>query len=265
MFGFRCLVVVNLLGLKRDKVLWSLFVAAILLLVLVPLVSLLSMRQVQELAVSLSLSWIGLFMLVVTVFLGATSVWRDVEKRYALAVLTLPISRGTYLLAKFVALALFLSLSLIVLGTLSALGIYLASLSYPPERPILWLNYAAALGMLGLKYSLLLAATLLFSTLSTSFFLPVFAALALYFAGNASYEVLQFVVQNSDKYSNYFVYLVKSLHYLLPNLSAFDFQTHAIYSLSLPWDEMMISIFYAIAYGGLVLVAATVLMSRRDL
>jgi ABC-type transport system involved in multi-copper enzyme maturation permease subunit len=265
MTGFRWLVGTSLLGLKRDKVLWALFAVALLLLLLVPLASLLSMRQVQELAISLSLSGISLFLLVATVFLGATSIWRDIEKRYAVALLSLPVSRNCYLLSKYTALALFLLLSVLVLGFLSAVGIFLASQAYPPDRPIIWLNYVVALGMVGLKYLLLLAVTFLFSVLSTSFFLPVFGSIAIYLTGNAAFEVVQFVVQNPDRYSDGFIAAIKCLQYLLPNFAAFDFQVQAIYALPIPWQEPLLAVCYAFAYAGVVLLVASFLFRRREL
>ncbi len=194
-----------------------------------------------------------------------TSIWRDIEKRFAVSVLTLPISRPSYVLARFTAVALFLLVSLIVLGILSGAGILLAAAQYPPDRPVLWGNFAAALGLSGLKYLLLLAITILFSALSTSFFLPVFGALGVYLAGSASFEVFQFVLQNEDQYSASFMALIKILHYLLPNFSAFDFHVYAIYALPLPWQELALAVIYGALYTGGVLLAACLLFQRREI
>lgn len=264
MAGFRWLVGIGLIGLKRDKVLWCLFAVALLLLVLIPVISLLSMRQVQELALSLSLSSISLFLLVVTIFFGSTAIWRDVEKRYAVSVLTLPVSRRCFVLARFSSLAIFLFFALLVLGLLSGLGIVLAAQQYPADRPVVWVNFVAALGLTGVKYLLLLSITLFFSAMSSSFFLPVFGTLGAYFAGSASFDVLQFVLQNSERYSSSFTTLIKFLHYLLPNLSAFDFQVYAIYALPLPWLEACLAALYGVAYTGTVLFVASLLFQRRE-
>lgn len=265
MSGFSRLVGVGLLGLKRDKVLWALFAVALLLLILTPVISLLSMRQVQELAVSLSLSGISLFLLVAAIFLGSTSLWRDIEKRYAVSVLTLPVSRRSFVFARFTSIALFLIFALLILGLLSSVGILLASAQYPPDRPVLWGNFFAALGITGLKYCLLLAVTLLLAANSTSFFLPVFGTLGVYVASSASFEVLQFALQHPERYSPLFIVLVKALHYILPNLSAFDFQVYAIYSLPIPWKEILMVVFYGLTYTGVILLVASFLFQRREL
>lgn len=255
----------TLLGLKRDKVLWSLVATAFMLVVLVPVLSLFSMRQVQELAVTLSLSSTSLFLLICTVFLGATSIWRDLEKRFAVAVLALPLSRRHFVFAKFFALGLYLILSLAVLGLLSTVGVMLAVSQHPPERSLNWLNYFLAFGMLGLKYLLLLALTLALSALSTSFFLPVFGALGLFLAGSASHQVLEFILQNSEKYSPFFIQFLRFLHYLIPNFAAFDYQVYAIYGLPISWAEVGMSLLYGVVYIIVALMLAAALFNRREI
>ena len=257
-------IILCLWGLKRDKVLWSLLAVSLLLLVLVPLFSLFSMRQVQELAVTLSLSATSLFLLVCTVFLGATAIWRDLEKRFAVPVLALPLSRQTFIFGKYFAVGLFLLLSLVILASLSALSVALAAAQYPPERALDWLNFSLAFVMLGLKYLLLLAVTLVLSALSTSFFLPVFGSLGIYFAGSASHQVVEFLVQNPDKFSAPFTQFVQVLSYLLPNFSAFDYHVYAIYGLPLVWWEVGMSFFYGLTYITLILLLAANLFSRRE-
>lgn len=265
MRAFVSFFLINLHGLKRDKVLWSLAAAAFLLVVLVPVLSLFSMRQVQELAVTLSLSSTSLFLLVCTVFLGATSIWRDLEKRFAVAVVALPLPRKYFVSAKFSALGFFLILSLAVLCLLSVFGVMLAVSQHPPERSLIWLNYFLAFGMLGLKYLLLLALTLALSALATSFFLPVFGALALFLAGSASHQVVEFIFQNAEKYPHLFIQAIRVLHYLIPNFAAFDYQVYAIYGLPFSWGEVGISLLYGIVYITAALMLASILFNRREI
>jgi Cu-processing system permease protein len=265
MNSFSSLLFLFLSGLKRDKVLWSLGVVSLLFVVSIPIFSLFSMRQVQELAVTLSLSGTSLFLLVCTVFLGATSIWRDLEKRFAVAVLALPLPRYRFVFAKFATLGLFLMLSLVVLGALSAFGATLAAAQYAPARPLDWVNFTLAFGMLGLKYLLLLALTLALSALSTSFFLPVFGALGLFLAGSASFQVVEFLLHNPERFSPLFIQVVQVLHYLLPNFAAFDYQVFAIYGLPVVWSEVVMSVLYGLIYIVFALVLAAALFNRREI
>ena len=107
----------NMRGLLRDRFFYAVFLTAFFLVVLIPVFSNFSMRQVQELSLSLALSTHSAFLLVLAVLMGTSSLWRDIEKRLVHSVLSLPISRGRYLLEKFV--------SRVSLCHLQALHIYL--------------------------------------------------------------------------------------------------------------------------------------------
>jgi hypothetical protein len=148
---------------------------------------------------------------------------------------------------------------------MATFGIYFASSQYPPDRPLIWGNFFVALGIIGLKYLLLLAVTFLLSVRSTSFFLPIFGTFSIYMAGHASFDVHQYVIHNPERYRSIFVFLIKILHYLLPNLSAFDFQVYAIYALPLPLKEVLFVVLYGVGYTGIIFLMACLLFQRREL
>ena len=125
---------VALRGVFRDRVFYGILSVAVLLFI-VPLVSSLSMRIVTELSITLSLSLISFILLLLSVFLGGTSLWKDMEKRYSFSVLGMPLSRGKYLLGKFLATALFLLITTCFLGLVALGVIYVAAGIYPPPAP----------------------------------------------------------------------------------------------------------------------------------
>src|ERR1035437_8053441 len=98
---------ITLKGIFRDRVFQGIMVLAVLFL-LIPSAASLSMRQMTELTTTLSLSLISFIMLLLAVFLGATSIWKDIERRYTFSVLSLPLSRSTYLIGRFFGVAIFL-------------------------------------------------------------------------------------------------------------------------------------------------------------
>lgn len=260
------LVKVQLRGILRDRVFHAVLGVAIAMILMVPVLSSFSMRQVQELAISLSLSTVSTVLLVLTLLLGASSVWRDVDRRYSTSILTLPISRSQYLLSKYFGIVLFQAVTLVVLGIGAAIIIKVAASVYPSELPIPWTNILLVLVSNLFKYQLLLGVALLLSTVSTSFYLPFFVSLALYLCGNASQEVLDFV--NSPVGVQLHPVSAKAvmlLYYLLPNLGAFDFQVHAVYSLPVPFEGFLLSIGYAVIYTGILLGLAIFAFNRREL
>jgi ABC-type transport system involved in multi-copper enzyme maturation permease subunit len=259
------LVSVTIKGLMRDRVLQGLFLVGLVLLA-VPSVSTLSMRQVTELSLTLCLSLVSLLLLLFAVFLGGVSLWKDVERRYTHSILTLPCSRAKYLLARFVGLALFLSSTVVVMGALTVLVVVLVSGTYPPDRPISWIAVAAALGLDLVKSLLLVAFAVLFSSVSTSFFLPIFGTIAIYLVGGASQQAYDYVVSASGQtLSPISRQLAELLYFVLPNFSAFDLKANAVYSLPLDYSAVVLTASYGVVYSVFVLAVAVAVFSRREL
>ena len=256
----------TLRAILRDRILHALLGVAVLLMALVPVLSLFSMRQVQELSITLSLGTISLVLLILAVLLGASSIWRDIERRYTASVLGLPISRSSYLVGKFCGVALFLMACAVVLGLASAAAITIASAQYPSQLPILWTHIAAAVAATGLKYVLLCAFAFLLSALSTSFFLPIFGTLSIYLAGSASQQVIEYLSGDYGKQvSGVAKGVIHGLYYLLPNFSAFDLQVQAIYDLPLSGSGLLLTFLYFAVYTAILLSLAVWVFSRREL
>lgn len=256
----------NLKWIVRDKTLQALLAVALFLVLLVPVVSSFSLHQPQELSITLSLSIVSFTLLLLTALLGATSVWRDLEKRYTNSILSLPMSRGVYLLGKFLAIALFLAGCTLFLSMIAAGAISFISVRYPSEPAVQWgrvgLAIVADLG----KYVLLSALALFFSSLSTSFFLPFFGTISLFLAGSASQEVYDYVCgAYGEEIGLLAQWLVKGVYYLLPNFSAFDYKLVAIYPIPLDWLGLLYTFLYFCVYTILALSAAVSVFSRREL
>ncbi len=260
------LVIAHLRGILRDRILYGIFGVAAVMILLIPALSSFSMRQVQELSITLSLSVVSAVMLVVTLLLGASSVWRDIERRYTSSILTLPLERATFLLSKYCSVVIFLVVSAVVLGLSCSVVILLASASYPSDIPINWGNISVALCGATVKYMLLAAFAILLSSLSTSFYLPFFGALSIYFCGSASQEVYEYVSGEFGRgMSPYSVNIVKAAYYLLPNFSAFDFQVQAVYSLPVSFPDLSLTGLYALVYIAILLYLAMLSFERREM
>jgi Cu-processing system permease protein len=256
----------NLWMLLRDRLLQAVLAVAVVMLLLVPSLSTFSMRQVQELAITLSLSSISLVLLVLALLLGSSAIWRDIERRYTSSILTLPVSRSSYILAKFASIGMFIIACGVVLGAASIAVIALASAQYPSDIPIVWGNVMLAIGADLLKYLLLTAVALLLSAVSTSFFLPFFVSLAVYMAGSASQEVYEYVSgQFGQKLLPVQVNAIKGVYYLLPNFAAFNLKVHAVYALPVSAKTILFPLLYSFTYGGILLGVAIWVFNRREL
>jgi Cu-processing system permease protein len=252
-------------GVFRDKVFRGILTTAVVFL-FIPTISSLSMRQVTALALTLSLSIMSFMLLLLSIFLGGTSLWKDMERRYTFSVLSLPITRTSYILGKFSGVAAFTMLASIVLGVVGGLAVWYVAGIYPPDRPVVWMNVIFAIFFTAQKYILLIAFAFLFSTVSTSFFLPIFGTISIFFVGSASQEVYEYI--NSTAGQSLPALLKKTvtlLYFILPNFSAFDLKTYAIYGINLSMSGLVMTFAYFIIYTFLILTLSSIIYSNREI
>lgn len=255
----------TLKGIFRDRVFQGILVTA-LLFPLIPSIAMLSMRQVTELSITLSLSLISFILLLLSVFLGGTSLWKDIERRYTYAVLGLPLTRGRYLLGKFAGTAFFTLVVSLVLGIAACLVVSWSSTIYPSDRPIIWGNLTICVLFEALKYILVIAFAFLFSSVSTSFFLPVFGAIAIFLAGNVTQQVYDYINSAAGATLSPLVrQIAEGLYYILPNFSAFNLKVNAIYGIPLSSSGIFLTLAYFVVYTSIVLSLAVLVFSRREL
>ena len=259
------IIKVTLKGIFRDRVFHGILVAA-LVLPLIPSISQLSMRQVTELSITLSLSLISFILLLLAVFLGGTSLWKDMERRYSFSVLSLPVTRTSYLLGRFFGVALFLLLAALLLGLVAACVVLFVSGHFPPDRPIAWGSIFCAVLFDALKYIMLVAVAVLFSTVSTSFFLPIFGTISTFLVGNASQQVYDYVHSQAGQVLPILVRnCATALYYVIPNFSAFDLKVNAIYGVPLSFNGLALTLGYLVIYLAILLSVAGALFSRREM
>jgi len=255
----------SLKGFFRDRLAHGLLVSLVFFAA-IPSLSNLSMRQVTELSLTLSLSFISMLQLALALFLGGTSLWKDIERRYTFSVLSLPLSRGRYVLGKFCAVALFTFGVAVILGCATWGVVTIAAAGYPPDRPVVWSNVALAIGFDACKYILLSSLAFLLATVSTSFFLPILGTLALYLVGSASQGALDYMNSaEAVKMAPLFKQTVSVLYYLIPNFSAFDLKVNAIYGIPVNAGGAALTMLYGVTYLGATLSLAILCFSRREM
>jgi ABC-type transport system involved in multi-copper enzyme maturation permease subunit len=261
----RTLSAVFFLGIIRDRVLYGILVLAGLF-ILIPTTSSLSIRQAGELSITLSFSIISFLLMFLAVVFSSFSVWRDIERRYTSGLLALPVSRVNYILAKFVANIAIIALCSLLFAGLTYLTVSYTCSLYPPATPLVWSNIFLAIFYNMLKYTLLAAFGILFSTVSTSFFLPIFGTVALFFCGSMSQDVYNYLSRSAATDVPLFIQkLAAVFYYIIPNFSAFDFKLAAIYSLPINSNDLWLTAGYFVLYTAIVLFLACFFFNRREL
>lgn len=256
---------ITLKSILRDRVFHGIGFAALLFL-MIPSVASLSMRQMTELSINLSLSLLSFILLLLALFLGGTHLWKDVERRYTYSILSLPASRTSYLLGKFLGIAAFILAVACLLGLVSAGIIQFSSGIYPPERPILWENFIVAILFDALKYIMVVATAFLFSSVATSFFLPIFGTICIFFVGSASQQAYDYITAPATTDIPLFTKkIATAAYYLLPNYSSFDYKVNAVYAIPINGAGLLLTLLYFIVYVLIVVTLATLLFEKREI
>lgn len=259
------IVYVTIKGFYRDRVFIGIIFIAIFYL-FIPSIATLSMRQVTELSLTLSLSLISFILLLLSVFIGGTILWKDIERRYVYSVIGLPISRYSYILGKFISTALLISLTSILLGILAIVVVKFTATMHPPERPVVWTYVILSIIFDALKYILLVAVTFLFSTISTSMFLPVFGSICTFFVGNALQEAYDYVHSAiGQSLPDLVKHSVAVLYFVVPNFKAFDLKVNAIYGVAPSGLGLFVTLLYGAVYSLIAISLAAIVFSNREM
>ena len=251
----------------RDRTIHTIVLLALLLLVSTPLFSSFSMRQVVAVAVDYNLSTISFIGLLLSIFAGINLITKDIDKRSIYTVISLPISRSQYLIAKFFGLVSLIFFSLIILTIFGSISIKLTSYLYPQDinSQIFWYKIFISIFYIYLKLIIITSAVFLFSSFATSTFLPLVLSFIFYFIGESIEEVKTFIEGVGKERVNPVVKAVAQFaYYIFPNLSAYDLKPHAIYGLPLDYGNLLFVFLYGIFYTAIILTLSVMIFRRRE-
>jgi Cu-processing system permease protein len=259
-------VAVAVKGGVRDRVLGAILVVGLLLLFTTPLVALFSMRQVVALATSYSLSIIGLMGLLLTLFMAMGLLARDLEQRNVYTVCSLPISRTVYLFGKFLGLAVLILIAIAILGCFAAGALFVLERINSGGPSLGWTGFFIGLWFQYWVFLILGAITLLFSTVATSNFLPLALSVGIYFGSYSTEAVRYFLLRGGgqERMGPVVKLFGNLVYWILPNFSAFDLKSQAVYGLAINTKELLLTQLYGFGYLGVILVLAMVAFSRRE-
>ena len=253
----------------RQRILYGVLVASLLLILFGVLISGLFLRDTLKILLDLCLAAVSLGGLLVPFFLSVNLLAGDIERRTIYTILSRNVSRNEYILGKFLGLALLAGTVMALLTLATLLAVLLASFIYPAHvfatfspLPIL---LSSAMAFLGIQ--VLNSAVFLWSSVTTSSFLATLLTLSTYLIGHSVEDVVRFI---SLKIKGVEIALSTELTaklalYVFPNLAAFDLKQRAAYNLLTPLPEIVTLTFYGVVYIALMLLLTTVFFQRRDL
>lgn len=239
--------------LIRNRVLYAFLLFAIFLVFMTVAIGQLSYTEQLRLTVSLGLACIHVCIMGLTIFLGGSLIYKEIERLTILTILSRPISRSQFLIGKYLGFgALILSFTF---GFYVVLFLNLILLGFEFSKVDL---LVAFLGI-ALEAVTLLSVTIFFSTFCASF-LTILFSIGIFLVAHWTLSVKE---TKSDGSVNTFYYVITFVKKFLPNFEYFNWRLNALepYVTS---SMMFNGVAIAALWMGIFLILAALIFRTKD-
>jgi len=238
----------------RDRILYNLILFVLIITACAVFIGELTVGQEARVIVNLGLSAMLVFGTFISIFVGVSLVWKEIEKRTVYSIFSKPVRRSQFIIGKYLGLCLTLLVNTAVMG----IGVTLA---------LLWVDGGLLIGaiwpailLIFLELTVITAVAILFSSFST----PALSAMltfAVFVIGHFSTSLRE-LAQSMPSQAARLVF--DGVYYLLPNFSHFTFVTETANGIAVPPAMLATSIAYAVVWDAVLLAIAVVIFSRRN-
>jgi len=189
-----------------------------------------------------------------TIFLSCSQLSREIERKTIFLMVSKPISRGEFLVARYAGNIFTLGVLLMLMSGVFALEVVL-------NTEPLTVPQFTALAMLWFELMVLSSIGFVVSSFSSQLVSAVVTT-GVYFAGHLSRDI--YTLSTRAKTPPLMSFFGKAVYYVLPNLERLNFRPRASYNLPSQLSELLGAAGYAVAYSALMIAIAVVIFGRRD-
>ncbi|MBF5044737.1 ABC transporter permease subunit [Aggregicoccus sp. 17bor-14] len=253
MSGFGAMVLNGFREARRNRVTVAVAAFAAVVLFSSSLVTEVTVATVDRVLTDFGLGMMSLILVFLAIFLACGLLSREIDRRTIFLVVSKPMSRAQFLLARLCGNMLTLAVLLVAMTVVffAQLALYRT----PITTTQLW-----AVVALWFELLVLTSAGFFFSTFASQM-VSAIATVGLYFAGHLSGDIYLFA-QRSE--SALLRGMGKAIYYVLPNLERMNFRPLAAYGADVPLGTALSGIGYGVAYSALLCVLAIAIFNRRD-
>jgi ABC-type transport system involved in multi-copper enzyme maturation permease subunit len=241
----------------RDKVLYNLLFFAILMVIASVLIAELSLDQDKLIITRMGLTVMLFFGALISIFIGTGLVYKEIDKRTVYSMLAKPISRGEFVVGKFLGLSFTLLVNCVtmLMGTSLAL-IYLNNFQI---ANVSW-HFLTAGFLLFLELLIIIGFSLMFSAFSSPALSALFS-IVIYIIGSLSQDILLFARTTP---SVILKSMARFFYYVVPNFSNFNYITAVAHGNAVPVNNFLLAIGYATIYLSILLIVSITIFKQRN-
>lgn len=238
----------------RDRILYNLILFVLMLTASAIVLGELTAGQEARVIVNLGLSSMLVFGTFISIFVGVSLVWKEIEKRTVYSIFSKPVGRSEFIIGKYLGLCLTLLVNVMVMGAGETLALlYVGGGSF--VGPV-WI----AVILIFFELTIMTGVAITFSSFST----PALSALLTFLVfviGHFSASLRDLAQSMGSQAVQAFFDVI---YYLLPNLSHFSFITETSNSIKPPISMVGGAILYAIVYDIILMTITVAIFSRRN-
>jgi len=212
-----------------------------------------TVSTLERVLTDLGLGSMSLMLTLLAIFLSSGLLSKEIERRTIFMVVSRPISRAMFLLARLAGNMLTLGVVLLLMSLLF-LG-ELVLYRFPLHQ-----SHIVAMAVLWVELLVLTSVGFLMSSFSSQIVSAVVTT-GVYFAGHLTSEIYN-LSQKSE--SDFLRGLGKLAYYVLPNLEKLNFRPHAAYAISIGAGEIVRAIMMGFGYSAALIGLAILVFSNRD-
>lgn len=239
--------------LYRDRILYVLVFFGILLILLSLLLSNLSIQENLRLTINFGLSGIHLCTQVIAVFIGSTLIFREIEKKSILFVMSYPLSRAQFVLGKLLGFAgLLLAIIIVMAGILASL-LFMLEWTFH-------LSYLSAFIGIYLESLILLCLTLAVGSVAKPISV-VIVSVGIFLSGHSLNSFRELAIKSKN---DFYIFLSDFFEYVVPNLESMNWRSYVVYRESLDLGSFFQVIGYTFFWCLFFIIIAISFFRRRD-
>jgi Cu-processing system permease protein len=236
---------------NRVSVVVALFAGGLLLCS--TLISDVAVYTFERVLTDVGLGAMTIALVLLTIFLSSSQLSREIERKTLFLVVTKPVSRSTFLLARFAGNLLTVTALLVAMTVVFLIQVRLFRIPITASQLM-------AVAMLLVELMVVSSVGFLMSSFAGQTVSGIVTT-GLYFAGHLSQDLYE--VSSNAKIPALQV-LGKVSYYLLPNLDRLNYRPMAAYNLVPAAAETLKAVAYGAGYAGIMLCLAVLIFNRRD-
>jgi ABC-type transport system involved in multi-copper enzyme maturation permease subunit len=237
----------------RNKVFYLLVALGVVTALSSIIVSMLTIGDRVKVLKDVGLAAIDFFSVLIAIFTGVNLVFKEIDKKTIYNILSKPISRSSFILGKFLGLALTLLVALVSMAAIFFLFLLVTTGAFDFKILVYFF-------LLYLELLIIISITLVFSSFSTPILSSIFT-ISLYLIGTVSWTFNLFkehLKTPLEKGVTYFFY------YLVPNLEKFNIKNQVVLNTGLEPYWITNAVLYAAVYTAALLILSIIIFNKKE-